>query len=122
MSEKKVALVILDGWGHGAHNKSNAIYNAETPFVDSLYKNYPNSQLMTHGEHVGLPKSQMGNSEVGHLNIGAGRIIFQQLEKINKECNNNLIAKNKNLLKAFNYVNQYNKALHLIGLVSGKIH
>ena len=73
---KKVALVILDGWGHGAHNKSNAIYNAETPFVDSLYKNYPNSQLMTHGEHVGLPKNQMGNSEVGHLNIGAGRIIF----------------------------------------------
>ena len=123
MTEKKVALVILDGWGHGAHNKSNAIYNAETPFVDSLYENYPNSQLMTHGEHVGLPKSQMGNSEVGHLNIGAGRIIFQQLERINKECNNNLIAKNKNLLKAFNYVNQYNKALHLIGLVSdGGIH
>lgn len=123
MTEKKVALVILDGWGHGTLNKSNAIYNAETPFVDSLYKKHPNSQLMTHGEHVGLPNNQMGNSEVGHLNIGAGRIIYQQLERINNDCNNNLIANNKNLLKAFKYVKQCNKPLHLIGLVSdGGIH
>ena len=123
MSKKKIALVILDGWGHGARNKSNAIYNANTPFVDSLYNNFPNSQLMTHGEHVGLPKNQMGNSEVGHLNIGAGRIVFQDLERINNDCNDNSIANNKNLLKAFNYANKQNKALHLIGLVSdGGIH
>ena len=101
MSKKKIALVILDGWGHGARNKSNAIYNANTPFVDSLYNNFPNSQLMTHGEYVGLPKNQMGNSEVGHLNIGAGRIVFQDLERINNDCNDNSIANNKNLLKVF---------------------
>ena len=71
MNGKKTALIILDGWGHGYKNKSNAIYHAKTPFIDSLYTNYPNSELLTYGEYVGLPKGQMGNSEVGHLNIGA---------------------------------------------------
>ena len=78
---KKTALIILDGWGHGKNNDSNAIYRANTPFIDSLYKKFPNSELITHGEMVGLPKDQMGNSEVGHMNIGAGRIVNQDLPK-----------------------------------------
>ena len=82
---KKTALIILDGWGHGNRGSENAIFNAKTPFVDSLYKNYLNSELFTHGEHVGLPKGQMGNSEVGHLNIGAGRVVNQNLAKIDKD-------------------------------------
>ena len=73
---KKVVLLILDRWGHGDKTKSNAIRNAKTPFIDSLYKNHPNSELLTDGEHVGLPAGQMGNSEVGHLNIGAGRVVY----------------------------------------------
>ena len=89
---KKVVLVILDGWGHGAKTKSDAIFNANTPFVDSLYQKYPNSELLTDGENVGLPEGQMGNSEVGHLNIGAGRIIYQDLAKINIACKNNSIC------------------------------
>ncbi len=84
MASKKVALLILDGWGHGDHSKSDGIFNAETPFVDSLEKNYPNAELLTSGLHVGLPDGQMGNSEVGHLNIGAGRIVYQELTRINK--------------------------------------
>ena len=80
----KVLLTILDGWGHGDKSKSDAIFNSKTPFVDSLYKKYPNSTLLTDGKNVGLPKEQMGNSEVGHLNIGAGRIILQNLLKINQ--------------------------------------
>ena len=84
---KKTALIILDGWGHGQENRSNAIFNANTPYVDSLYKNSLNTELRTDGECVGLPKGQMGNSEVGHLNIGAGRIVYQDLAKINKKGN-----------------------------------
>ena len=81
---KKVALLILDGWGIGDRSKSDAIANANTPFVDSLYENYPHSSLKTSGEDVGLPDGQMGNSEVGHLNIGAGRVVYQDLALINK--------------------------------------
>ena len=79
---KKVALLILDGWGHGDHSKSDGIYNAHTPFIDSLESTKPNAELLTDGLHVGLPDGQMGNSEVGHMNIGAGRIVYQDLLKI----------------------------------------
>ena len=123
MEEKKTVLVILDGWGHGDKKNSDAIHHANTPFIDSLYTKYPNSELLTNGENVGLPKGQMGNSEVGHLNIGAGRIVYQDLAKINIACANNSIAAMENLKKTFQYVKENNKALHLIGLVSdGGIH
>ena len=120
---KKTALIILDGWGHGDKTKSDAIYNANTPFIDSLYNKHPNCELITFGEHVGLPEGQMGNSEVGHLNIGAGRIVYQDLAKINLACKDSSIAEKENLQKAMNYAKENNKALHLIGLVSdGGIH
>jgi len=120
---KKTALVILDGWGHGSNEKSNAIYCANTPFVDSLYDKYPNTELLTHGEFVGLPKGQMGNSEVGHLNIGAGRVVNQNLVRINNACNDNSISEQKALKDSFSYVKEHSKALHLIGLLSdGGIH
>jgi 2,3-bisphosphoglycerate-independent phosphoglycerate mutase len=123
MKGKKTVLIILDGWGHGDKTKSDAIHHANTPFVDSLYADYPNCELKTFGEHVGLPKGQMGNSEVGHLNIGAGRIVYQDLAKINIACANNSIAEMENLKASFAYAKQNNKALHLIGLVSdGGIH
>jgi len=120
---KKVALLILDGWGHGNETQSNAMKNANTPFVDSLYKNYPNSELLTDGEHVGLPTGQMGNSEVGHLNIGAGRVVYQDLVKINKAVSENTFKDNKELIKAFDYAKRENKDVHFMGLVSdGGIH
>ena len=123
MNGKKTVLIILDGWGHGDKTKSDAIHQANTPFVDSLYLKYPNSELLTDGENVGLPKGQMGNSEVGHLNIGAGRIVYQDLSKINLACENNSIAEKSNLKKSFAYAKENNKDLHLIGLVSdGGIH
>lgn len=120
---KKVALIILDGWGIGDGSKSDAIANANTPFVDSLYKKYPYSKLLTSGEEVGLPDGQMGNSEVGHLNIGAGRIVYQDLALINKAVREKTIDKHPVLLKAFDYAKQNNKAVHFIGLVSeGGVH
>ena len=123
MNGKKTALIILDGWGHGDKTKSDAIHNADTPFIDSLYDKYPNCELKTFGEYVGLPKGQMGNSEVGHLNIGAGRIVHQDLAKINLSCENNLIAEMESLKATFAYAKHNNIALHLIGLVSdGGIH
>ena len=123
MQISKTILIILDGWGHGNKSKSDVIYNANTPFIDSLYTRFPNSELLTDGEKVGLPNGQMGNSEVGHLNIGAGRIVNQDLVKINNACETNLLAKNKNLLASFEYVKKQNSSLHLIGLVSnGGIH
>jgi 2,3-bisphosphoglycerate-independent phosphoglycerate mutase len=123
MKGKKTVLIILDGWGHGDKTKSDAIHHASTSFVDSLYNDYPNCELKTFGEHVGLPKEQMGNSEVGHLNIGAGRIVYQDLAKINIACEDNSIAEMENLKTSFAYAKQSNKALHLIGLVSdGGIH
>ena len=123
MKGKKTVLVILDGWGHGDKTKSDAIHCANTPFVDSLYIKSLNSELLTDGENVGLPKGQMGNSEVGHLNIGAGRIVYQDLAKINAACKDNSIADMENLKKSFKYAKDNNKPLHLIGLVSdGGIH
>ena len=103
MKGKKVVLIILDGWGHGDKSFSDAIYKARTPFIDSLYKRYPNCEIYTHGKHVGLPDGQMGNSEVGHLNIGAGRIIFQDLAKINQSFKDNTFANIVELKASFNY-------------------
>src|SRR4051812_18799966 len=114
---KKVVLIIMDGWGHGQKNESNAIYMAKTPFVDSLY-HYPNTELVTSGEDVGLPAGQMGNSEVGHLNIGAGRVVYQDLVKINISVRDGSFYKRPALTNTFNYVKSSGKKLHLIGLVS----
>ncbi len=123
MQGKKTVLIILDGWGHGDKTKSDAIYHANTPFIDSLYDKHLYCELKTFGEHVGLPEGQMGNSEVGHLNIGAGRIVYQDLAKINLSCEDNSIATKKSLKKVFSYTKQNSKSLHLIGLVSdGGIH
>jgi 2,3-bisphosphoglycerate-independent phosphoglycerate mutase len=120
---KKVALIILDGWGIGDGSASDAIANARTPFVNSLYQKYPHSTLLTSGENVGLPEGQMGNSEVGHLNIGAGRIVYQDLALINKAIREKTIDTNSTLLKAFDYAKQNNKSVHFIGLVSeGGVH
>jgi 2,3-bisphosphoglycerate-independent phosphoglycerate mutase len=120
---KKVALLILDGWGIGNGSKSDAIANANTPFVDSLYNKYPHSTLRTSGEDVGLPTGQMGNSEVGHLNIGAGRIVYQDFALINKAVREKTIDTNTELVKAFEHAKKHNKAVHFIGLVSeGGVH
>lgn len=120
---KKLALLILDGWGEAPKLASNAIANSETPFVNSLYKNYPHAQLLTSGTNVGLPDGQMGNSEVGHMNIGAGRIVWQDFARINNEIKEHLIDNNVALLKAFEYAKQNDKALHLMGLMSdGGVH
>ena len=122
-NHKKVALLILDGWGYGKKDHSDAIFNANTPVFDGLLKAYPNATLRTDGEFVGLPKGQMGNSEVGHLNIGAGRVVYQDLVKINKACEDNSIASNTELLKAFQYAKENNKQVHFLGLLSdGGIH
>ncbi len=122
-AKKKLALIILDGWGKGDHSKADAIWNAKTPFYNSLLKKYPNSELKTSAEDVGLPAGQMGNSEVGHLNIGAGRVVYQDLVRINKAVENGSLENNKTLNDAFNYVKGSNKDLHLIGLVSdGGVH
>lgn len=113
----------MDGWGLGKIKSSDAIQNAKTPFVSSLYSTYPNSTLITCGEDVGLPAGQMGNSEVGHLNLGAGRIVYQELQRINLEIKNGSFAKNEILLNAINYAKTNNKVLHLMGLVSdGGVH
>jgi len=122
-SSNKVILLILDGWGIGDKSKSDVIFNANTPYMDSLYTKYPNSQLQTSGNNVGLPEGQMGNSEVGHLNIGAGRIVYQDLVRINKAIEDNSIASNPVLADAFNYAKEKNTAVHFIGLVSdGGVH
>lgn len=119
----KVILVILDGWGIGKHDKSDAVFNAETPFVDSLFKNTPNSKLLTHGLNVGLPDGQMGNSEVGHMNIGAGRIVYQMLTRIDKAFADNEPQNSDVLKNLMNIAKNQNKKIHLIGLVSdGGVH
>lgn len=121
--DKKVVLIIMDGWGKGPETSANAIFEANTPFIDSLYREWPNSELSTSGEDVGLPIGQMGNSEVGHLNIGAGRIVYQDLVKINVEIRDGRFFRNPVLLNAIEYAKQNNKKLHLIGLVSdGGVH
>ncbi|MCX6203619.1 MAG: 2,3-bisphosphoglycerate-independent phosphoglycerate mutase [Bacteroidetes bacterium] len=120
---KKVMLVIMDGWGLGLVPSSDAIQQAKVPFVSSLYKAYPHSTLVTCGEAVGLPDGQMGNSEVGHLNLGAGRIVYQELQRINVAIKTGELASNPTLLAAIDYALQNNKPLHLLGLVSdGGVH
>jgi len=120
---KKTSLIILDGWGHGNKTISNAIFNAHTPTIDKLYKTSLNTELRTDGECVGLPKGQMGNSEVGHLNIGAGRVVFQDLLKINNDIENGQFNTNETLLEAINTCNKKDRALHIMGLLSdGGIH
>ncbi|GAB4132639.1 MAG: 2,3-bisphosphoglycerate-independent phosphoglycerate mutase [Bacteroidia bacterium] len=123
MSSTKTALIILDGWGMGNHSKSDAISNSRTPFFNSLMEKYPHSTLKTSGEDVGLPEGQMGNSEVGHLNIGAGRVVYQDLVKINLECRSGSIDRHPVVLETIEYVKRNNKSLHLMGLVSdGGVH
>src|SRR5471030_104169 len=120
---KKVMLLIMDGWGHGKVPAADAIANANVPFVKSLYDKYPNTELITCGEAVGLPDGQMGNSEVGHLNIGAGRIVYQELQRINVAIRDGSFSKNPVLLQALRKAKTENKKLHLIGLVSdGGVH
>ncbi len=116
-------LIIMDGWGLGKVPDSDAIQHAKTPFVNSLYKKYPNTTLVTCGEAVGLPDGQMGNSEVGHLNLGAGRIVYQELQRINVAVRDGSFAKNEVLLESIRYAKTNNKAFHLLGLVSdGGVH
>ncbi|MEQ8908322.1 MAG: 2,3-bisphosphoglycerate-independent phosphoglycerate mutase [Vicingaceae bacterium] len=121
--DKKVALIILDGWGYGKKDQSDAIYQAHTPVFDQLITEKPNATLHTDGEYVGLPNGQMGNSEVGHLNIGAGRVVYQDLVKINRSIKQNKLQQNKVLQKAFEKAKQENRKVHFLGLVSdGGIH
>jgi len=120
---KKVGLIILDGWGIGDQSSSDAIFQAQTPFMDRLLANYPSATLRTFGEDVGLPEGQMGNSEVGHLNIGAGRIVYQELTRINKSIRDGEFQQNKTILDAFGYAKENNKKVHFVGLVSeGGVH
>ena len=120
---KKIGLIILDGWGIGDHSKSDAIYQAKTPFMDQLLSKYPTAQLLTCGEHVGLPNGQMGNSEVGHMNIGAGRIVYQELTRINKSIKDGDFFQNPALVKAMELAKKEQKAIHFLGLVSdGGVH
>ena len=115
--------MILDGWGIGNHAKSDVIYSTPTPYWDSLLAKYPHSQLQASGENVGLPDGQMGNSEVGHLNIGAGRVLYQDLVKINKSIADKSILKNKEIVSAFTYAKESGKAIHFMGLTSdGGVH
>ena len=120
---KKALLMILDGWGIGKHGKGDVIYNTPTPYLDYLTAVSAHSKLQTSGEDVGLPAGQMGNSEVGHLNIGAGRIVYQDLVKINKACESGDILKNQQVIDAYSYAQKTGKKLHLMGLTStGGVH
>ncbi|MEO8793901.1 MAG: 2,3-bisphosphoglycerate-independent phosphoglycerate mutase [Daejeonella sp.] len=121
--DKKAILLILDGWGYGKHDKSDAISAANTPFFDYLISNYPNSRLKASGEAVGLPHGQMGNSEVGHMNLGAGRVVYQELGRINKAVDEKEFDTDPVLTGAFKYAKENNKNIHLIGLLSnGGVH
>ena len=123
MQNKKTILIIMDGWGLGKVKSSDAIQHAKTPFVTSLYNDYPNSTLVTCGEAVGLPDGQMGNSEVGHLNLGAGRIVYQDLQRINVGIKDKSFEKNEQLLSSIAFAKKNNVTLHLMGLVSnGGVH
>ena len=120
---KKVILMILDGWGITQEPKVSAVFNAKTSYIDNLYNKYANASLRTDGEHVGLPVGQMGNSEVGHMNLGAGRIVYQNLVKINMAVKNKTLGKEKVLLDALTFAKENNATIHLLGLVSnGGIH
>ncbi len=120
---QKTLLMILDGWGIGDGSKADIISRASTPFMDSLLEKYPHSQLLAAGENVGLPEGQMGNSEVGHLNIGAGRVLYQDMVKITRAVKDKSLWENPQLVSAFGYAREYNKQVHLIGLIgSGGVH
>lgn len=120
---QKTLLMILDGWGIGDGSKSDIVSTAPTPFMDSLLEKYPHSQLLASGENVGLPDGQMGNSEVGHLNIGAGRVLYQDMVKISKAIRDRSLWENPQILKAYNYAKENNKKVHLIGLIGpGGVH
>lgn len=121
--EKKSILIIMDGWGEGNKTKADAIFNAKTPFTDNLKNTAAFAHLRTSGQDVGLPDGQMGNSEVGHLNIGAGRVVYQDLVRINKAVEEGTLATNAMITRAYNYALKYNKHVHFIGLVSdGGVH
>ncbi|MEG1617658.1 MAG: 2,3-bisphosphoglycerate-independent phosphoglycerate mutase [Bacteroidales bacterium] len=121
--KKKALLLILDGWGKGNKSKADVISNTPTPYWTSLLENYPNAELLTDGVNVGLPEGQMGNSEVGHLNIGAGRVVYQDLVKINMACKENTIMQNPEVKAAFEYAKANGKKVHFMGLVSnGGVH
>lgn len=123
VENKKAILLILDGWGYGKNDISDAVKVAETPFFDSLLQNYPNSKLEASGEAVGLPAGQMGNSEVGHMNLGAGRVVYQDLGRINKAVRENELVNHPVLKTAFDYARDSNRNVHLIGLLSdGGVH
>ena len=120
---KKALLIILDGWGIGDKGRGDVIYQTATPYIDYLYANYPHSELQASGEYVGLPDGQMGNSETGHLNIGAGRVVYQDLVRINRACADNSILENPEVKSAFGYAKQSGKSVHLMGLTStGGVH
>ena len=121
--DRKVLLMILDGWGEGKHDHSNAIYTQGAPFIDTLRAKYPMSHLQACGEYVGLPDGQMGNSEVGHMNLGAGRVVYQDLMKINKACREHKLLDRAEIKGVYDYVKQSGKKLHLLGLCSrGGVH
>jgi len=123
MKAKKLVLLILDGWGYGKKDQSDAAFVANTPFFDSMLRTYPNSKLEASGEAVGLPAGQMGNSEVGHMNLGAGRVVYQELGRINKAIADRTLHHNQVLVNAFDYAKTNHKAVHFIGLVSdGGVH
>ncbi|RZK77549.1 MAG: phosphoglycerate mutase (2,3-diphosphoglycerate-independent), partial [Pedobacter sp.] len=123
MNNKKVVLLILDGWGYGKKDSSDAAYIANTPFFDGILQKYPNSKLEASGEAVGLPDGQMGNSEVGHMNLGAGRVVYQELGRINKAISDRSLFANETLVNALDYAKKNDKAVHFIGLVSdGGVH
>ena len=123
MKESRVLLMILDGWGKSKNPKTSAIDNADTQFIDSLYEKYPNANLKTDGIEVGLPDGQMGNSEVGHLNLGAGRIVYQELSRINMSIEDGSFKSKKVLTDAFEYAERTEKNVHLMGLISsGGVH
>ena len=123
MAHKKALLMILDGWGIGDKSKSDVIHTVGAPNMERLAKDYPSAQLLTSGEDVGLPEGQMGNSEVGHLNIGAGRVVYQDLVKINLAIRDKSIAENKTIIDAFTYAKDNNKAVHFVGLIGpGGVH
>jgi 2,3-bisphosphoglycerate-independent phosphoglycerate mutase len=121
--DKKVLLMILDGWGNGDHGRDDVIFQAHPAYIDAMTARYPHAELITGGEDVGLPEGQMGNSEVGHLNIGAGRVVYQDLVKINRACRDGSIASNPEVVKAFEYARAKGAGVHFMGLVSdGGVH
>lgn len=120
---KKAILAILDGWGLGTNDKVSAIYKAHTPFMDSCFEKFPHTTLEASGMAVGLPEGQMGNSEVGHMNLGAGRIVYQNLVKLNLAVENGTLGKEKEIVEALEYAKKNHKKVHFIGLVSnGGVH